>query len=77
MAPNIKLQRWIAKAEIANAEAARRCNYDRSNFHRVLAGSAKPSLELAGAIDRMTGGAVPVSDWIGFEPASSQQDAAA
>lgn len=68
MAPNILLKKWIAKAGIADAEAARRCEYDRSNFHRILAGTAKPTIELAAAIDKMTDGSVPMSAWIGFEP---------
>ena len=76
MAPNILLKTWIAKAEIANAEAARRVGYDRSNFHRILAGSAKPTMELAHAIEAMTGGAVPMAAWVGFEPAPSQDAAA-
>lgn len=72
MAPNILLKEWIAKAEIANAEAARRVGYDRSNFHRILAGTAKPTMELAHAIDTMTQGEVPMSAWVGFEPAPTE-----
>lgn len=68
MAPNEKLKAWIAREEISNAEAARRAGYDRSNFHRILAGNAKPSLELAHQIDAMTRGAVPMTDWVGYEP---------
>lgn len=76
MAPNILLKTWIAKAEIANAEAARRVGYDRSNFHRILAGNAKPTIELAHAIEAMTAGEVPMSAWVGFEPAPAQATAA-
>lgn len=72
MAPNLLLKQWITKAEIANAEAARRVGYDRSNFHRIIAGTAKPTMELAHAIEAMTGGEVPMSAWIGFEPAATQ-----
>jgi len=68
MAPNEKLKAWIARENISNAEAARRAGYDRGNFHRIIKGCAKPSLELAGQIDAMTGGAVPMTDWVGFEP---------
>jgi hypothetical protein len=39
MAPNDKLKAWIALEEISNAEAARRVDYDRSNFHRILEGT--------------------------------------
>ena len=68
MAPNEKLKAWIAREKISNAEAARRAGYDRSNFHRIIEGRAKPSLELAHQIDAMTGGTVPIIDWVGFEP---------
>lgn len=77
MAPNEQLKKWIADQEIANAEAARRIGYDRSNFHRILAGTAKPTMELAHAIDTMTDGKVPLSAWVGFVPTSSDQAAAA
>jgi hypothetical protein len=77
MKPNIMLKRWIAQAAISNAEAARRIGYDRSNFHRILTGCAKPTMELAAAIEVMTDGAVPLSAWIGFEPSlRPTQDAA-
>lgn len=77
MAPNLMLKAWIAKAAIANAEAARRVGYDRGNFHRILIGAAKPTVDLAHAIDRMTGGEVPMAAWVGFEPARSGQERAA
>ncbi len=68
MAPNEKLRAWIAREKISNAEAARRAGYDRGNFHRILAGRVKPSLELAHQIEALTAGAVPMADWVGFEP---------
>lgn len=71
MAPNEQLKQWIAAQEISNAEAARRADYDRSNFHRILEGNACPTLELAHRIEVMTEGAVPLSAWVGFEPAKS------
>jgi hypothetical protein len=77
MAPNEALKAWVATACITNAEAARRACYDRSNFHRILAGEAKPSIELAHRIDEMTGGAVPMAAWVGFEPAKITDEAEA
>lgn len=68
MAPNEQLKKWIAATEISNAEAARRAGYDRSNFHRILEGQAKPTIELAHRIEAMTDGSVPITAWIGFEP---------
>lgn len=76
MAPNILLKQWIKGEGIANAEAARRLGYDRSNFHRILVGTAKPTIELADAIDRLTGGSVPMAAWVGFEPNSQRERAA-
>lgn len=73
MAPNLRLKKWIEAANIRNAEAARRVGYDRSNFHRIIAGTAKPTMELAAAIDKMTDGAVPMTAWIGFEPAPAER----
>lgn len=77
MAPNVLLKDWIEKAGISNAEAARRVDYDRSNFHRILTGDAKPTMELAHAISVMTDDAVPLSAWIGFEPKAQPHQAAA
>lgn len=71
MSPNQLLKSWIDNAGITNAEAARRAGYDRSNFHRILIGTAKPSIDLAHAIEDMTGGSVPMSAWVGFDPATT------
>lgn len=76
MAPNEQLKKWIVDQEIANAEAARRIGYDRSNFHRILDGTAKPTMELAHSIETMTGGVVPMSAWIGFKPTPAASAAA-
>ena len=42
---------------------ARACGYDRSNFQRVVNGTLTPSLNLAAAIERETGGAIKAVDW--------------
>lgn len=79
MAPNDALKQWIADQAITNAEAARRVDYDRSNFHRILEGHAKPTIELAHRIETATDGKVPMSAWIGFEacrPTEQARDAA-
>jgi hypothetical protein len=72
MAPNEQLRAWIGLASISNAEAARLCEYDRSNFHRLLSGALKPPLDLAAKIEQVTSGAVPMSAWVGFEPTRKQ-----
>ena len=69
MAPHNKLSAWLAVAKISQAEMARRCNYDRSNFHRLLSGKLTPSLALAARIERETAGAVPAISWA--EPAAA------
>lgn len=63
MAPHERLKSWLSAAKVSQAEMARRCDYDRSNFHRVLGGSLTPSLGLAARIERETGGAIPAVAW--------------
>lgn len=63
MAPNERLKAWLAAAKVSQAEMARRCGYDRSNFHRLLAGAVNPTLTLAARIERETSGAIPAVDW--------------
>src|SRR5688572_1703647 len=63
MAPHNKLSSWLAEAKVSQAEMARRCDYDRSNFHRLLSGKLMPSLALAARIERETSGAVPAVSW--------------
>jgi len=58
-----RLESWLTAAKIPAAELARRCDYDRSNLHRVLKGKAPPSLNLAARIERETGGAIPAAAW--------------
>lgn len=48
---------------------ARRCSYNRGNFHRLLKGKFRPSLDLAVRIERETGGAIPASAWTEQEAA--------
>src|SRR5687768_17381028 len=63
MAPHNKLSAWLAAANVSQAEMARRCEYDRSNFHRLLSGKLMPSLALAARIERETNGAIPAVAW--------------
>jgi aspartate carbamoyltransferase catalytic subunit len=71
MATHSKLAAWLAAADISQAEMARRCGYDRSNFHRLLSGKLMPSLALATRIERETGGAIPAVTWV--EPSSPNE----
>lgn len=36
MEPQKHVQNWLDKAGIPEAELARRCGYDKGNFHRML-----------------------------------------
>lgn len=59
-----RLKSWLDAAKVSQAEMARRCGYDRSNFHRVLTGRLIPTLALATKIEQETKGAIPATDWI-------------
>jgi len=63
MAPHNRLTEWLRSENISQAEMARRCEYDRSNFHRLLSGKLSPSLALAARIERETNGAIPAVAW--------------
>lgn len=63
MKPHAQLKKWLTKTQVTPAEMARRCDYDRSNFHKLINGRLKPSLNLAVAIERETEGEIPVQAW--------------
>jgi transcriptional regulator with XRE-family HTH domain len=63
MEPHNKLAALLRAENISQAEMARRCGYDRSNFHRLLSGKLSPSLTLAARIERETNGAIPAVAW--------------
>ncbi len=64
MDPKKLLRDHLAKQEVTAAEFARRIDYDKGNFHRLLKdGDTWPTLDLAFRIDRETQGAVPMSAW--------------
>ena len=64
MSANLRLKAWLKAAQVSQAEMARRCDYDRSNFHRVLGGTLTPSLLLAANIERETAGVIPATAWV-------------
>lgn len=63
MNPNKLLETWLADRNITQAEFARRIEYDRGNFNKILAGTLWPSLELALRIEKATNGSIPMSAW--------------
>lgn len=69
MEPNERLKSWIAAAKISNAEMARRVQYDKANFHRILNGDLRPTIDLALRIERETGGTIPMAAWARDIPA--------
>lgn len=62
--PHERLKGWLKATSTRPAQFAKRLRYDRSNFHRVLNGSLRPSLDLAHRIDIATNGAIPMSAWV-------------
>jgi len=68
MEPHDRLKSWIAAAKIPNAEMARRVSCDKGNFHRILNGKLRPSLDMALRIERETAGLIPMSAWAKEEP---------
>jgi hypothetical protein len=75
MSPRDTLKTWLSTNKIAAAEFARRVEYDRSNFHRLLHGELWPTLDLAHRIERETAGTVPMASWA--EAKEALQDRAA
>lgn len=64
MDPKQLLRDFLAAEEITPAEFARRVDYDKGNFHRLLnSDDIWPTLDLAFRIDQQTQGAVPMASW--------------
>ena len=64
MSPRQLLRDYLTAQEITPAEFARRIEYDKGNFHRLLnSDEIWPTLDLAFRIERETQGAVPISSW--------------
>lgn len=63
MDPRAALETWLTDRQITQADFARRIEYDRGNFNKILAGALWPSLELALRIEKATNGSIPMSAW--------------
>lgn len=64
MDPRKLLRDFLTATETTPAEFARRIEYDKGNFHRLLnSNDIWPTLDLAFRIDRETQGAVPIAAW--------------
>lgn len=61
-----KLKKFRSFAKVRQEDFARQVGVSQGTISKIERGSAKPGLELAVAIERVTSGAVPASSW--FEP---------
>jgi hypothetical protein len=64
-----RLACWLDSPEAPTvAEFARRVGADRQRIYRCAKGERRPGLDLAIAIERESGGKVPISSWSGEKP---------
>lgn len=63
MQPHEQLKAYIDQQGLTPGGFARALGYDRANFHRIINGTLRPSIDLAHRIDEHTGGAVPMRIW--------------
>lgn len=59
----MKLAHWLARENRTDAWLAERVGRDRSIITRIKRGDALPSVEVAAAIQRLTGGEVTATDY--------------
>ena len=64
METHIRLQDWLDANGVRQSALADRCGYDRGNFNRILRGTVTPTLHLAAAIERETGGTIKAVEWV-------------
>lgn len=64
MSTHITLKKWLEANQVRAADMARACEYDPSNFSKVLRGKVTPGLQLAVRIEAETKGAVPAAAWV-------------
>jgi DNA-binding transcriptional regulator YdaS (Cro superfamily) len=68
------LAQHLAEQKISQKAFAVRLGVDPSIVSRLVNNGMRPSLELAVAIERETGGAVTASSWIPLAPDATQPD---
>jgi transcriptional regulator with XRE-family HTH domain len=69
------LKTYLVDRRLRQADFAERLGITQATVSRLAAKTALPSLELAFAIERETGGAVPAASWLPA-PTPTQEDAA-
>ena len=57
------LSAWLEKQGVSTQAFAARIRISRQAMHKLLNGDNRPSLNTALAIERETGGKVPVDSW--------------
>jgi transcriptional regulator with XRE-family HTH domain len=58
-----KLSQYLEQGKLTQGAFALRLGVTQATVSRLVSGKAKPGLELAVAIERTTGGKVPVGAW--------------
>jgi hypothetical protein len=67
-----RLSRWIDTQKLERGQVAARLGIGRTYLDKLCREEARPSLELAVAIEKFTGGAVPAADWLRVAPHSAR-----
>ncbi|WP_375194673.1 helix-turn-helix domain-containing protein [Sphingobium sp.] len=67
------LQDYMDRKKVTDADLSAKIGRDRSIVSRIRRGKMLPSLEIAAAIERATGGKVPMKSWV---QVPAEQDAA-
>lgn len=57
------LETYLTEQSIKQADFAEQLKVSQATVSRLAKGTMRPSLDLAFAIERATGGAVPVASW--------------
>jgi DNA-binding XRE family transcriptional regulator len=65
-----KLSRWIDAHKLERGVVADRLGVARNYLDKLCREDARPSLQLAVAIAKLTGGAVPAAAWLRVSPRS-------
>ncbi len=58
------LSQFLATAGMTQREFATRVATAPSHINEIISGAKRPGLDLAFAIERATGGAVPATSWV-------------
>ena len=67
-----KLSRWIDAQKLERGVVADRLGIARNYLDKLCREDARPSLELAIAIEELTGGGVPAANWLRVLPRSAR-----